>query len=233
MSKEEELIGQPIGNVPQREPGENCNGRRMDRDADPIEFVGYCQQNAGTRTEHPGEGRCWLHGGATPRGRDSPHWEHGLFSDHLSSEDRENLKRIEEMENASKLQSIINYEILRLRRAVRELEEESEDDDRGTFWEAFERIVDEAASSGLDSDDIREIAGLFSSSEGSFGSRVERIRRLTKTYEDITAGQKVNIDGDIRSEVSGPGGDALEISWVETPEEETENDAENEEASDT
>ena len=27
---------------------------------------GLCRQAAGARTDHPGEGRCWLHGGATP-----------------------------------------------------------------------------------------------------------------------------------------------------------------------
>lgn len=42
-----------------------------------------CQQPAGWGTEHPREGRCKLHGGATPRGLDSPNWKHGLYSKYL------------------------------------------------------------------------------------------------------------------------------------------------------
>lgn len=36
-----------------------------------------CQHPAGFRTQHPGEGRCYLHGGMSPRGADSPSFKHG------------------------------------------------------------------------------------------------------------------------------------------------------------
>jgi len=36
-----------------------------------------CRQAAGWGTDHPGVGRCKLHGGATPRGLQSPHFRHG------------------------------------------------------------------------------------------------------------------------------------------------------------
>jgi hypothetical protein len=39
-----------------------------------------CRQRAGARTDHSGTGPCWPHGGATPRGVDSPHYRHGLHS---------------------------------------------------------------------------------------------------------------------------------------------------------
>lgn len=39
-----------------------------------------CQLPAGWGTDHPGEGRCKLHGGRTPRGADSPHFKHGQRS---------------------------------------------------------------------------------------------------------------------------------------------------------
>jgi len=38
---------------------ERCGAKLRKRD-------GYCKQPAGNRTEHPGEGRCWLHGGKSP-----------------------------------------------------------------------------------------------------------------------------------------------------------------------
>jgi hypothetical protein len=44
---------------------------------------GKCKNPAGFKTSHPGEGRCHLHGGGTPRGADSPHFKHGIYSDYL------------------------------------------------------------------------------------------------------------------------------------------------------
>ncbi len=39
-----------------------------------------CKQPHGWGTDHLGEGRCKLHGGATPRGSNSPHFVHGRRS---------------------------------------------------------------------------------------------------------------------------------------------------------
>lgn len=36
---------------------------------------GTCQQNRGHRTDHPGLGKCWLHGGRTPNGKKSAQTE--------------------------------------------------------------------------------------------------------------------------------------------------------------
>jgi len=41
---------------------------------------GPCRNVAGFRTPHYGQGRCYLHGGMTPRGPDSPHFRHGRRS---------------------------------------------------------------------------------------------------------------------------------------------------------
>lgn len=46
-----------------------CNGRRDDGT--------LCQQRAGWGTDHPGEGRCKLHGGSSLRGVDHPNYKHG------------------------------------------------------------------------------------------------------------------------------------------------------------
>lgn len=39
-----------------------------------------CQQPAGWGTEHPGEGRCKLHGGASLRGHLHPRFKHGIHA---------------------------------------------------------------------------------------------------------------------------------------------------------
>lgn len=211
--REEELIGEPLENVPQREPGKYCNARRRDGNT----FKGYCRQPAGAGTELDGEGRCSFHGGASPRGEDSPHFEHGLFSDFLSEDDREELERIEEMGNLGNLQETINYEFLRLRRAVRNIED---DDANRSFWEAYNEVIDRAADTGLGQEEISALAELLDANYSAFNERIESLRRLVKTYEELTEGRKVNIDGDLDHTHSGkPGGAPIDIEWQESSEE--------------
>jgi len=47
-----------------------------------------CKQPAGARTDHPGEGKCFLHGGATPI-------RHGIYSEIKRKSLRQQLERIE------------------------------------------------------------------------------------------------------------------------------------------
>lgn len=64
------------------EPNYYCRGRNTKRQK-------YCRSRAGMRTEHPGVGRCWVHGG-----RNDHQLKHGLYRRYqLKSEDRE--KRLE------------------------------------------------------------------------------------------------------------------------------------------
>lgn len=207
---EAELIGSPIDDVPQKEPGDYCNARKSDDGT----FEGYCGQQAGHRTEHQGEGRCWLHGGNSPRGEESPQFKHGLFSDYLSEDDRRELEVIEEHGNLANLKSVIDYEFLRLRRAVRNIED---DDENRSFWDAYNEIINRAADTGLGSDEIGSLAELLGSQYSAFNERIESLRRLVKTYEELTEGRKVNIDGDMSHTVAGePGGAPISIEWRES-----------------
>lgn len=67
---EDDLIGDPIEEVPKREPGEECNARRSDDG----KFVGYCNRTSGWGTESD-DGRCRTHGGSddsgAPEGNDN------------------------------------------------------------------------------------------------------------------------------------------------------------------
>ena len=49
---------------------------------------GACARPAGWGTPHPGTGRCKLHGGSVPTGSDSPLFKHGLYSKHITEEQR-------------------------------------------------------------------------------------------------------------------------------------------------
>lgn len=222
---EENLIGEPIDDVPKIEPGYDCNARKSSNGI----FEGYCRNRSGYKTEHVGEGRCFLHGGNSPRGEDSPQFKHGLFSDYLSEDDREELEVIEAKGNLANLQSIINYEFLRLRRAVRNIED---DDENRSFWEAYEEIIRAAADTGLGSDEIGSLAELLGANYNAFNDRIESIRRLVKTYEELTEGRKVNIDGDMSHTHAGePGGAPISIEWRES-EAERQQQEETEEESD-
>jgi len=53
-----------MAKLPKKAPDRTCNARTRSRE-------GYCGLPAGWGTDHPGHGRCRLHGGATPR-------KHGL-----------------------------------------------------------------------------------------------------------------------------------------------------------
>lgn len=43
---------------------------------------GKCKRPAGWGTDHAGEGKCKLHGGASLRGADHPNFKHGLYTPH-------------------------------------------------------------------------------------------------------------------------------------------------------
>lgn len=79
---ESDLIGDPIEDVPQREPGEHCNARKSSGGT----FQGYCGAVSGKGTDHLGDGRCSHHGGNSPRGKDSPNYKHGAYSEHMQSD---------------------------------------------------------------------------------------------------------------------------------------------------
>lgn len=57
-------------------PGYYCNARLDDGT--------LCEQRAGWQTDHPGEGRCYIHGGNTLKGIDHPNFKHGQRSRYAS-----------------------------------------------------------------------------------------------------------------------------------------------------
>lgn len=65
---ESDLVGQPLEDVPKRDPDEDCNARRDDDDR----FLGYCNRTAGWGTDGD-SGRCRTHGqnGGAPEGNDN------------------------------------------------------------------------------------------------------------------------------------------------------------------
>lgn len=84
MSDEDQWIGEPLDEVPEREADYHCNNRKSDDGT----FAGYCQARAGAGTDHKGEGRCKWHGGAGggPSGAENGNYKHGAFSEHLRSD---------------------------------------------------------------------------------------------------------------------------------------------------
>jgi hypothetical protein len=65
-----------------------------------------CTHGVGQRTEHPGEGKCWLHGGKTPRGMKSPHFKHGRDSRYPTDWVRLDKEQLERVDELAKLPSV-------------------------------------------------------------------------------------------------------------------------------
>jgi len=91
---EDELIGDPVTEVPKREPSdENCFGKRWEERDGVNVFVGYCRSWPGRGTDHVGEGRCKNHGGrndgdngqGAPKGNENSQ-SHGAFKKHFRSD---------------------------------------------------------------------------------------------------------------------------------------------------
>jgi len=226
---EEELVGKPTDEVPTIEPDDDCNGKKWEKEGDETVFVGYCNNRAGKGTDHLGEGRCKHHAGSSLKGEEHPNFEHGLFSDFLSDDDREELEAIEARGNLANLQATINYEFLRLRRAVRNLEGEEPEED-SSFWDAYNEVIQSASETGLGNEEIASLAELLDASYGAFAKRIESLRKLVKTYEELTEGKKVNIDGDMSHTHAGEeGGAPISVEWKESEEEQQQSEDSNNE----
>ncbi|QRY26371.1 MULTISPECIES: hypothetical protein [Halobacterium] len=93
------LVGEPVDDVPEREPDEYCNARRTDGGT----FVGYCQRTSGWGTDRD-SGRCSSHGGASPGAEKGNDWAatHGAYSesfveDFLTEEEIERVRQAEDL----------------------------------------------------------------------------------------------------------------------------------------
>jgi len=138
-------------------------------------------------TDHVGEGRCKLHGGASPRGEDHPGFEHGLFSDYLGEEDRAVINQLEEMDDEDKLDEIINWRLARLRRAVRALNEDEEQ----SFWAAFAELAGQVGEP--DPEQIQELARMLDKGNRAVQMEIDTLRKLIKDRNKIAEGEDVNV----------------------------------------
>lgn len=70
--------------MPDKEPHEDhCGAKVRERQvpADWDQDVGYCANKAGFRTDHVGDGRCYLHGGLSESEGNNNAEKHGMYAD--------------------------------------------------------------------------------------------------------------------------------------------------------
>lgn len=194
---EDQYIGEPISEPPTRDPtDEDCMGKKkLKRDGGVVRdgggnvvFGGYCRCWPGKGTDHVGEGRCSLHAGnaGAPSGPENGNWKHGLFSDVVREEDRATLKSIESMSTQAKLESTLNMQVLKLRRAVEEMEDSSQNE----FWRAFADLVEKIERP--EDADLRSLAQMLGQNDRAIRQWMDLIRRTAKDLHKITDGEKVN-----------------------------------------
>lgn len=151
-----------------------------------------CGQAAGWGTDHVGVGACKLHGGKSPTGKDNPAFKHGLFSKVIRKEDRETLRTIEQMSTAAKLESTLNVQVMKLRRAI----EGMESDDRASFMDVFEDVVDASAGRDgtIDKEQLRYLAQMLGQNERAVRGWMDLIRKTAKDLHKITDGERVTVE---------------------------------------
>ena len=168
---------------------ETCDATRRQGDGDP------CGLPAGWGTDHVGDGRCKLHGGASsgaPSGPANGNWKHGLFSEVIREEDKATLRQIEEMKTAAKLESTLNMQVLKLQRAIASMESE----DRASFLEVFEDMVAAASApdDSLDKSQLRHLAKMLGQNDRAIREWSDLIRRTAKDLHKITDGETVTVE---------------------------------------
>ncbi|WP_435065877.1 hypothetical protein [Halobaculum sp. EA56] len=151
---------------------------------------GRCEatsKSTGERCGRPavGEhGKCDIHGGKSKRGEESPTFEHGLFSDHLSEEDRDAVDALAELDNAEKLEELINWRLARLRRYLRQ----KNDAERESFFDKFDMMVQEGRKNGdpgLSAKQIKELAKALSINNRAAQEEIDLVRKLIKAHDKI------------------------------------------------
>lgn len=160
---------------------DTCGGTKRDGSGD------ACSLPAGWGTDHVGEGKCKLHGGANATGEDNGAFKHGLFSDYLDEEDREAVDALDEYGDVAKLDELINWRLARLRRAVRALN----DSERSSFWDAFEDLV--AQTGPIESAELRELAKMLGQHDRAMQNEIDLVRKLIKDRNKIAEGDDVNV----------------------------------------
>jgi len=167
---------------------------------------GRCEaiaKSTGERCGRPAvgdHGKCDIHGGKSPTGEDHPAFEHGLFSDHLGPEDRETVAILKDVDNAQKLEDLINWRLARLRRYLREMD----DDDRETFFEKFDMMVREGRKNGelgLSAAQIKELAKTLNQNNRALQEEIDLVRKLIKAHDKV-AGDG-GLEGGLRSLFGG------------------------------
>jgi hypothetical protein len=185
---EDALVGDPIDEVPRRDPTEErCMGKKKQKrdgevvrtdDGTPV-FGGYCRSWPGKGTDHVGDGRCKLHAGASPTGEANPAFKHGLFSDHLGPEDRETIAALEDVENAAKLEDLINWRLARLRRYLRQMDA----DEERSFWDALQAILDQTGE--VERAELKELGKMLGNHERALQEEIDLVRKLIKAHDKV------------------------------------------------
>lgn len=161
---------------------DTCGASKRDGSGD------TCSLPAGWGTDHVGEGKCKLHGGSSPRGKEAAGFKHGLFSDYLDEEDRTAIDALDEYGDADKLDELINWRLARLRRAVQAL---NDDEDQRTFWDAFSELVEKTGEP--EAEEIKELAKMLSQGNRAMQDEIDLVRKLIKDRNAIAEGEDVNV----------------------------------------
>lgn len=178
---------EPVENVPKREPtGRRCNGRKkLKRDGEIARdgqgralFAGYCGNWPGKGTDHVGQGRCSLHGGASLRGEDHPNFKDGSWSGFVDY-DEDVLAAVEDIEGDIEVLETLRAE--RLGQHYQAIKHLAQNEGTAVAQEILEKMD---AGQEVDAQLIGQLARVIGASSKGMDRLVARIQSLTNDIAD-------------------------------------------------
>lgn len=165
---------------------------------------GRCEATAkstGQRCGRPAvaeHGKCDMHGGGrngntpgAPSGPQNPAWKHGLNSQVLRDEDQAMLEAIESMGTAAKLEETLNLQLVKLYRAIDQLEQDERDEFLTKFWELAGKVEDPTR------DELAQLARILGQNDRVIREYMDLIRKTAKDLHKIRDGETVRHEHDV------------------------------------
>jgi hypothetical protein len=163
---------------------------------------GRCEATAKSTGEQCGRaaigdhGKCGYHGGkgGAPSGDDNGQWKHGLTSGVVRPQDEPLLEAVEGLSPAEMLQEILEYQVMKLYRALDSLESEHQTD----IMDALAGLINSIENP--ETADLREVAKMLGQNERVIQEQIQLIVRTAEKLNKIRDGETVNVqhgaDGD-------------------------------------
>lgn len=164
---------------------------------------GRCEATSKTTGEQCGRaaigdhGKCGYHGGkgGAPSGPDNGNWKDGLASNVVRPEDQELLDAIEKLTTAEILRETLEYQTMKLFRALESMESTERQDVLDAIAGLINRVEDPST------DDLAAVAQMLGENNRAMREQIKLIIRNAEKLHKITDGEQVTVEHDTTAEL--------------------------------